>query len=377
MGAPGDDQGARRRPATSARLRVRQRRGPVRLPERLAARRDRRRPPHEGPPRGVHPPARQGVDRGQARPRRHPRRGVRRPAAADRARPADPTLRSPNTLAALARARRRGLRRRGRRRTRSPTPTGSCAGSSTGCRSCATCRPTTCRPTAHARTHDRALARPRPTPTRSAERVRPHDRARALDPRAAVLPAAARGVRRAGAAPAGRRPHRHRRNCWAGSGSPSPRAPTRCSRGSSTRRPGSARCWRTSFPVMAPALAIAADPDAALVRLERVAEAVGERGGARRRPRDRPERGVPARARWSAASRSRPTCLVADPERIRALADGVVHADDAQADLVRGGRAVRRRANSARAPPAPRSPPSATACSARRSTRPRRPCRSP
>ena len=88
------------------------------------------------------------------------------------------------------------------------------------------------------------------------------------------------------------------------------------------------------IPVMTPAIAMAADPDAALVRLERVAEAVGERGG----PAD--ALATDPKAAWRlahlvGASRFATDALVADPERIRALADGVVHADDAQADMVR------------------------------------------
>jgi glutamate-ammonia-ligase adenylyltransferase len=87
-------------------------------------------------------------------------------------------------------------------------------------------------------------------------------------------------------------------------------------------------------PVMTPAIAMAADPDAALVRLERVAEAVGERPG----PAD--ALATDPKAAWRlahlvGASRFATDALVADPERIRALADGVVHADDAPADMVR------------------------------------------
>ena len=88
------------------------------------------------------------------------------------------------------------------------------------------------------------------------------------------------------------------------------------------------------FIVMAPALALAADPDAALVRLERVAEAVGERDG----PADILATDPAAARRLAsvvAASRFATDLLVADPERIRVLADGGVHADDAAADLVR------------------------------------------
>ncbi|HTG47029.1 MAG TPA: DUF294 nucleotidyltransferase-like domain-containing protein [Actinomycetota bacterium] len=88
------------------------------------------------------------------------------------------------------------------------------------------------------------------------------------------------------------------------------------------------------FVVMAPALALAADPDAALVRLERVGETVGERPG----PADVLATD-PAAARRLAhvvgASRFATDLLVRDPERIRVLADAAVHADDAAADLVR------------------------------------------
>ena len=88
------------------------------------------------------------------------------------------------------------------------------------------------------------------------------------------------------------------------------------------------------LPVMTPAIALAADPDAALMRLERVAEAVGARPG----PADALAADPGAARRLAylvGASRFATDALVSDPERIRALADGVVHADDAPADLVR------------------------------------------
>jgi glutamate-ammonia-ligase adenylyltransferase len=74
------------------------------------------------------------------------------------------------------------------------------------------------------------------------------------------------------------------------------------------------------IPVMTPAIALAADPDAALVRLERVAEAVGRRSG----PAD--ALATDPKAAWRlahlvGASRFATDALVADPERIRALAD--------------------------------------------------------
>ena len=88
------------------------------------------------------------------------------------------------------------------------------------------------------------------------------------------------------------------------------------------------------FGLMAPALALAADPDAALVRLERVCEAVGDRHG----PADAlaTDPGSARRlAHVVAVSGFATDLLVTDPERLRALADGVIHADDAGADLAR------------------------------------------
>jgi glutamate-ammonia-ligase adenylyltransferase len=89
-----------------------------------------------------------------------------------------------------------------------------------------------------------------------------------------------------------------------------------------------------AFTVMAPALALGADPDAALVRLERVAESVGVRHG----PADVLANDPVAARRLAhavAASRFATDLLARDPERIRALADREVHADDADADLLR------------------------------------------
>jgi glutamate-ammonia-ligase adenylyltransferase len=86
------------------------------------------------------------------------------------------------------------------------------------------------------------------------------------------------------------------------------------------------------FPVMVPALAMAPDPDQALVRLERIADAVGDR----HEPAD-VLAGDPAAAQRlahvAAASAFATDLLVAVPERVTALADGgrVV---DAQAALV-------------------------------------------
>ncbi len=85
------------------------------------------------------------------------------------------------------------------------------------------------------------------------------------------------------------------------------------------------------FPVMVPPLALAANPDAALVRLERVAEAVGEL----RDPADALA-DDPAAARRLAhvvsASSFATDLLAAEPNRVRALVHP--HTGDAQAELV-------------------------------------------
>jgi glutamate-ammonia-ligase adenylyltransferase len=89
------------------------------------------------------------------------------------------------------------------------------------------------------------------------------------------------------------------------------------------------------FPVMAPALALAADPDAALVRLTRIAEAVGERVS----PADALAADPQAARRLAhvaAASSFATDVLVGDPERILALSGSLfgAPAGDAQAQLV-------------------------------------------
>jgi glutamate-ammonia-ligase adenylyltransferase len=86
---------------------------------------------------------------------------------------------------------------------------------------------------------------------------------------------------------------------------------------------------------MAPALALAADPDAALVRLERIAEAVGDRTA----PADALAADPQAARRLAhlaAASSFATDLLVADPNRILALSGSLfgVPAVDSQAQLV-------------------------------------------
>jgi glutamate-ammonia-ligase adenylyltransferase len=88
------------------------------------------------------------------------------------------------------------------------------------------------------------------------------------------------------------------------------------------------------LPVMTPALALAADPDAALVRLERVLDAVGDR----HEPADAlaADPGAALRlAHVTAASSFATDLLVADPSRLLALSDAPRGRDpDVQAELV-------------------------------------------
>ena len=86
---------------------------------------------------------------------------------------------------------------------------------------------------------------------------------------------------------------------------------------------------------MAPALALAADPDAALVRLERIAEAVGDRVA----PADALAADPHAARRLAhlaAASSFATDVLVAEPDRILALSGSLFGAPavDSQAQLM-------------------------------------------
>jgi glutamate-ammonia-ligase adenylyltransferase len=89
------------------------------------------------------------------------------------------------------------------------------------------------------------------------------------------------------------------------------------------------------FPVMAPALALAAEPDAALVRLTRIAEAVGDRVAPADALAADPE-AARRLAHAAAASSFATDILVADPARILALSGSLFGspATDTQAQLV-------------------------------------------
>jgi [glutamine synthetase] adenylyltransferase / [glutamine synthetase]-adenylyl-L-tyrosine phosphorylase len=81
------------------------------------------------------------------------------------------------------------------------------------------------------------------------------------------------------------------------------------------------------FPVMVPALALAADPDAALVRLQRVTDAVGDAPGPPDILADDPE-AARRLAHLAAASSFATDLLVADPRRVAALSARMFEAAD-------------------------------------------------
>ena len=245
----------------------------------------------------------------------------------------DPRLRTPNTLARASGARRSRATSPTPTPRPSPTPIGSCGWSSTGCRSCGTCRRTTCRPTGTRAPRSRArwgLA----DADELAARYEAHDRARALDPRAALLPADARGVRRASAADRHGTDRAATEELLGGLGFAEPaRSYEVLGRlVDPSRRVG--KVLAHLFPVMAPALALAPAPDAALVRLERIADAVGDERAIADLLASDP---VAARrlAHVAGASSFATDLLVADPSRIRGLSDSLLGAEtDPAGDLV-------------------------------------------
>jgi [glutamine synthetase] adenylyltransferase / [glutamine synthetase]-adenylyl-L-tyrosine phosphorylase len=81
------------------------------------------------------------------------------------------------------------------------------------------------------------------------------------------------------------------------------------------------------FPVMAPALALAADPDAALVRLQRITDAVGDAPGPADVLADDPE-AARRLAHIAAASSFATDLLAADPRRVAALSTRTFDAAD-------------------------------------------------
>ena len=212
----------------------------------------------------------------------------------------DAKLRTPNTLAALRALAIEGYVGDGdaeRARRRLPVP--PTAGAPAADRA----RPADARPAARPpRAHDaRAFARPGRR-RRLAERVRPHDRTRPIDPRAAVLPPAAGSVRGSGAhaqlAHGTDRAATEELLDGLGFTDPARSYDVLGRLVDPSHRIG--KVLAHLFPVMAPSLALSPVPDSALVRLERVAEAIGAPGRRtrdRRPARRRPARRAPARAR--------------------------------------------------------------------------------
>ena len=217
----------------------------------------------------------------------------------------DPTLREPNTLRALADARRGGVRGPGRRRgARRRLPVPAPARASSADRP----RPADARPAGRsARAHDaRAFARAGRR-RRVAGRVRAPDRARPRDPRAAVLPAAAGGVRGSGGAeprrgPPGDRGAARRTGVRVDvavvRGAAAAGRPAHADgQGAGARVPGDGAGARAGLEPR---------PGAGPVGAHRGGGGGSPRSG--RRARRGSRRGAPARRMWPRRARSRPTC---------------------------------------------------------------------
>ena len=262
----------------------------------------RRRPagdaPPQGPQRGRARPPGPHRPRGQAGPGRHPRHRVRRPDAAARPRP----TRSRSALADDARrpGRARAARATSTRTTPGSWPrrTASCAASSTVC-SCGRhpgARDARRRRRAHRdRPHARApRRRGRPAPSSSSTpqlaRAPGHG---AGDPRAAVLPPAARGVlrERRGAAP----PPRRRR----GAGSAPSASPTDSRTRAAVREltrgfTRSSRLMQQILPLLLGWLSESPDPDLGLLNLRNLFDDPRRSAALTRAFRESPEAATPA-----------------------------------------------------------------------------------
>jgi glutamate-ammonia-ligase adenylyltransferase len=153
----------------------------------------------------------------------------------------DARLRTPNTLAAL-----RALAREGYVADTDAEALAEAYRSSTGCRSCATCRPTTCR-RAGTRARRSRVPSTWPTPTSSPRSTSAPPGWSARSTSACSTGrcwnrSPARPSRTRATAPTGPRP----RSSSVDSGSPTQPVPTTCSGASSTRAAASARCSPTS-----------------------------------------------------------------------------------------------------------------------------------
>ena len=318
VGTPSDDQGAAGRRRCGPRTRVRRGRDAVRLPARARTGHHRGRPADEGAARGVHPARGKEfteVKRGRAASATSSSRCscCRSCTGAVMSNCAPPTR-------SLLSDRWRWRDTWPTRTPRSwPTPTGSCGAWSTVCRSCGTCRHTTC-PPAGTRARPRTLART-PGRRRPHRRVRSDDRTGPIDPRAAVLPAAPRVVRRACAAASG---SRHRPTGHRGAAG---RARLRRTRPFLRRAGPSRRSDEAHREGARPPVPGDGARPRALADTRRGPRAAGthRRGGRRRACSGRPPPTDPVAARRLAhvagASSFATDLLVADPSRIQGLSD--------------------------------------------------------
>ena len=241
----------------------------------------------------------------------------------------DPTLRDPNTLRALAALAEEGYVAQADADALADAY-GSCAGWSTVSRSCAICKRTICQPI---RTRDgRSPGRsdcPTPVRSRTSTSGRPSWSA-AIHERLFYRPLLEAFAGPVAPSPGVDRPATEELLSGLGFASTSQSFEV-------LRRlvdPGTrmGKVLAHVFPVMVPALALASNPDQALVRLERISDAVGNRHG----PADALAADPAAALRLAhvaAASAFATDLLVAAPERLTALA-AAGPTIDAQAALV-------------------------------------------
>ena len=242
----------------------------------------------------------------------------------------DPTLREPNTLRALAMLAEEGYVARGRRRrARRRVPVPAAAGAPAADRA----RPPDARPPRRPACADdaRAIARPgrRLARCRTSTNARP-ELVRGIHERLFYRPLLEAFAGPVAPSPGVDRPATEELLSGLGFASTSQSFEVLRRLVDPATRMG--KVLAHVFPVMVPALALASNPDQALVRLERIAEAVGDRHG----PADALAADPAAALRLAhvaAASAFATDLLVASPERLTALADGGLQVD-AQAALV-------------------------------------------
>ena len=290
--------------------------------------------------------------RAEARLRRHPRHRVRGAAAATRARPSRSLDPRPLHARRARPARGRRLRDDRRRPPARRRRTCGCARSSTGCSSSTSTRRTRSRPTPKRARTWRACSASATGSARSAleqldARAPAPPGDRALDPREAVLRAAARHARRRRRAVDGRRAGTTRPRSGSTTSSSTRAALDELTAGL-TRR---SRVMQQLLPAMLGWLSAAPDPDLGLLALRRLTEGYNRSSTLARRFRDSPL-AAERTCRILGSSRVLGSALYRQPDFVDALADDTMLTTEAtRADLVERGARLARLARRRRRPP--------------------------